>query len=441
MADDSVAGQRVTTFRTPRRRVGVTGIGLVTPLGPDAGSTWASLLRGDIGVRPISRFDASGFPVRIAATVQDLLTLDASDDGAAALHIAHRFGLAATREALSSANLRPTPDTAERWGCVLGSGAFGLHHEQLCALPRQWAPNGRLDAGLVFADREALASYEMLRQTRAALGLWSIKRAVGALGPARTISTACASGAQAVGTAARMIRRGQADVVVAVGLDSMIDPLGLAGFCLLGALSTDNDAPQRASRPFDRSRNGFVLGEGAGAVVLEDLESAHARGARVFAEVAGEGTALSSYRVTDPHPEGRGPIEAMQAALVDAGMDPENIGYVNAHGTSTPMNDRSEANALRSVFGAKLDGTWISSTKGQTGHLICAAGAVEAAITALSLHHGRLPANINLRERDDDCALPLLRETRSEYVDAAMSTSFGFGGTNHALVLRRADVA
>jgi 3-oxoacyl-[acyl-carrier-protein] synthase II len=227
--------------------------------------------------------------------------------------------------------------------------------------------------------------------------------------------------------------------VLAGGCDSMINPVGLAGFCLLGALSADNHAPQRASRPFDATRNGFVLGEGAGFLVLEEWAAARRRGARIYAALAGDGNSLSSYRITDSHPSGDGPIQAMRQALTDAALVPKEVDYVNAHGTSTPMNDRSECAAVRAVFGTHAQRVAVSSTKSLMGHLIAGAGAVEAAICALAIHHGVLPVNANLEEPDPECALNFVRvQPRRQWVGVALSNSFGFGGSNSCVVLRNA---
>jgi 3-oxoacyl-(acyl-carrier-protein) synthase len=238
----------------------------------------------------------------------------------------------------------------------------------------------------------------------------------------------------------KLIRRGTADCVLAGGFDSMIDPIGLASFCLLGALSPDNETPERASRPFDATRNGFVLGEGAGFLVLEAWDAARRRGARIYAELAGDGNSLSSYRITDSHPSGDGPIQAMRQALADAGTRPEEVDYLNAHGTSTLMNDRSECAAVRAVFGTHVGCVAVSSTKSLMGHLIAGTGAVEAALCALAIHHGVLPVNANLVEPDPECDLDFVRDQpRVRPIRVAMSNSFGFGGSNSCLALRHPD--
>jgi beta-ketoacyl-acyl-carrier-protein synthase II len=424
------------------RRVAITGLGLVTPQGNDTPATWDAIIAGRSGIGPITEFDASGFPVRIAAEVKgfdaearieahDLLPLTTRH---------HRFALAAAGEALRDAGVRPEGRDAERWGCVAGSGIMGVEFGEMARFHADFASGGRFQPERIreqgFPGRESLT----FRRSQPNAGLALLVQACGIRGPAMAVHTACASGGQAVGAALRLIRRGAADRVLAGGFDSMINPVGLAGFCLLRALSTDNDRPGEASRPFDATRNGFVLGEGAGFLVLEEWEAARGRGARIYAELAGDGNSLSSYRITDSHPSGDGPIQAMEAALRDAGLEPGDIDYVNAHGTSTLMNDASECTAIRAVFGAEAERVLTSSTKSWMGHLIAAAGAVEAAVCALSIHHGVAPASANLRERDPACELRFVTgKARVDRLRAALSNSFGFGGSNNCLVFRHPD--
>jgi len=275
-------------------------------------------------------------------------------------------------------------------------------------------------------------------QTNAGLAL--LTRHFGIHGYATAVHTACASGGQAVGRALKIMRRGLADCMLAGGFDSMLNPIGLSAFCLLGALSTDNDTPERASRPFDATRNGFVLGEGAGFLVLEDWDAARRRGARIYAELAGDGNSLSSYRITDSHPSGDGPIQSMQQALADADLAPADVDYVNAHGTSTIMNDRSECAALRAVMGSHIGQTAVSSTKSCMGHLIAAAGAVEAAVCALAIRDGIAPVNANHAQADPDCQVNLvLGKSRPTPIRAALSNSLGFGGSNSTLAFRHPE--
>ena len=425
-----------------RRRVAVTGLGLVTPLGLDVATTWEGVLAGRSGVGPISLFDAGTFPVRIGAEVRGFDVRGVLDDRRLrrGLNRAHAFALTAAEEALRDAGVRPTAATASRWGCVVGTGMSGLVWDDLADVAARAAPDGTLDAARLVTAEGAAADRNAFSRSQPTQGLAVLAQRHGIRGYASSVHTACASGGQAVGTALRVIRRGGADWMLAGGFDSMLHPLGLAGFCLLGAVSPDNHAPERASRPFDATRNGFVLGEGAGVLVLELWEAARARGAHIYAELAGDGNSLSSFRITDPHPSGDGPIQAMRAALADAGVGPDAVGYVNAHGTSTPMNDRSEAAALRAVFGAAVGRVAVSSTKSEMGHLIAAAGAVEAAICALTLDRGVLPVNANLAVPDPECDLDVVRTPgRRPPPGAAVSNSFGFGGSNSCLVLRHPE--
>ena len=423
---------------TARRRVAITGLCLVTPAGLDVESTWTGLLAGRSAASRISLFDASGFPVRIAAEVKGF-------DAAAAVadrklfkfaNRSHRFALAAAEEAIRDAGVRPDEATRARWGCAVGTGMMGMEFEALEALQRHSAPEGELDVQRLLGDAVA-ADPMVFCRSQSAAGMSLLLRRFGIAGYATSVHTACASGGQAVGTGMKLIRRGIADRVLAGGFDSMITPVGLGGFCLLNAVSPDNDAPERASRPFDVTRNGFVLGEGAGFLVLEEWEAAQRRGARIYAELAGDGNSLSSYRITDSHPSGDGPIQAMRQALADARAPLDQVDYLNAHGTSTPMNDRSECAAVNAVFGTHARQVAVSSTKSVMVHLIAAAGAVEAAVCALAIQRGILPVNANLHELDPDCAVDVVRgEPRRRKVRFAMSNSLGFGGSNSCLVFR-----
>jgi 3-oxoacyl-[acyl-carrier-protein] synthase II len=424
---------------TARRRVAITGVGMVTPVGRDTPSTWASLLAGRTGVAPIRQFDASGFSVRIGAEVKDF-ALDASFCHSKLLKFAsrsHRFALAAGAEALADAGIRPLPENSHRWGLSVGAGMLGVAFSELQSVHAFCARDGEFSAdGLLEPDFPADPVAFCRSQTNAGLALLTAQ--FGINGYATAVHTACASGGQAVGTALKVIRRGLADCMLAGGYDSMLHPIGLSGFCLLGALSTDNDTPERASRPFDSTRNGFVLGEGAGFLVLEEWAGARARGARIYAELAGDGNSLSSYRITDSHPSGDGPIQAMQQALADAGAPVTSVDYVNAHGTSTVMNDRSESAALRAVMGEHTSRVAVSSTKSCMGHLISAAGAVEAGVCALAIREGIAPVNANLVQADPECELNIVRgQSRPMRISVALSNSLGFGGSNNCLVFRR----
>lgn len=424
-----------------KKRVAVTGLGLVTPAGKDVASTWATLLSGRSMGAPITIFDASGFSTRIAAEVKGFDVRAVIDDRRLLkfANRSHAFALAAADQALADAGVRPTPATSARWGLSVGTGMMGMAWDDLASLGLAAAVGEDVDPVRLQGSDTARDPMVYCRAQSSA-GLALLGRRYGIGGYSTSVHTACASGGQAVGTAMKLIRRGTVDFALAGGFDSMINPVGLAGFCLLGAVSTDNDAPSRASRPFDATRNGFLLGEGAGFVVLESWEHAVARGARIYAEIAGDGNSLSSYRITDSHPSGDGPIQAMHWALADADATPGDVDYVNAHGTSTPMNDRSESAAMHAVFGADVGRVSVSSTKSAMGHLIAAAGAVEAAVCALSIHHGVLPVNANYADPDPDCMLNLVvGAARKQPVRVALSNSFGFGGSNSCLAFRHPD--
>ena len=426
-----------------RRKVAITGIGMVTPLGNDTPSTWSRIIAGNSGVARIASFDASGFPTQIAAEVKGLRSEDRIDDGKILRYAESfsAFALVAADEAMADSGVRPTPGTAARWGVVGGGGMMTTSFASLERLQEHFAVDGTLDLTRLAAEGERLISpVEFARhQSVSTLGL--LQQHFGIEGYANNIHTACASGGQALGLAARAIRRGEADSILAGGYDSMINPLGLAGFCLLGALSEDNDKPEVASRPFDLTRNGFVLGEGAAFLVLEEWQQAVGRGARIYAELAGEGSSLSAYRITDSHPNGDGPIQAMNNALSDAGESPDGVDYVNAHGTATQMNDLTETNAIKAVFGERAPDMAVSSTKSQMGHLIAAAGAVEGALCVLAIHESVIPMTCNRNQPDPECDLDYVVEApRQQQVRVALSNSFGFGGTNSCLVFRSPSV-
>ncbi|MEP6943397.1 MAG: beta-ketoacyl-[acyl-carrier-protein] synthase family protein [Betaproteobacteria bacterium] len=427
--------------RPSARRVAVTGIGLVTPVGNDVEHTWSALLAGRSGAAPITLFDASGFSTRIAAEVKGFDPRSLEQDRRL-LKFANRstgFALAAAEQAFADAGIAPTERSADRWGCTVGTGMMGVAYADLSRVQSHSAADGELHPDQLLTD-EAANDPMVFCRSQSTGGLALLTRRFSIRGYASSVHTACASGGQAIGTALKLIRRGAVDCALAGGFDSMISPVGIGGFCLLSAVSADNDTPQRASRPFDVTRNGFVLGEGAGFVILEEWESARRRGARIYAELAGDGNSLSSYRITDSPPDGDGPIQSMRAAIHDAGATPDDIDYINAHGTSTWMNDKSESAAIHAVFGERTQDVSVSSTKSSMGHLIAAAGAVEVAICALTIHHGAMPVNANLVERDPECNLNLVvREPREGRVRMALSNSFGFGGSNSCVVLRAPD--
>ena len=427
--------------RDPARRAVVTGMGAITPIGNDADTFWRNLLAGTSGVGPITAYEPAGEEVRIAAEVKGFDDYQQIGDRRLLkfTNRSHRFALAAAEQALGDAGIRPTEADATRWGCTVGAGMMGVDFADLSGTQAHSAADGELHADLLLTDGPANDPLAFCRSNCAA-GLSLLTRRFGIRGYASAVHTACASGGQALGTAMKLIRRGAADRVLAGGFDSMISPVGISGFCLLSALSPDNDAPQRASRPFDVTRNGFLLGEGAGFLVLEEWQAARRRGAHIYAELAGDGNSLSSYRITDSPPDGDGPIQAMRQALWSAGAKPSEIDYLNAHGTSTGMNDRSESAAVKAVFGPDVSRLSVSSTKSTMGHLIAAAGAVEVAVCALAIRDGMMPINANLREVDPDCDLNFVRDTpRRQRVRMTMSNSFGFGGSNSCIVLRNPE--
>lgn len=426
---------------TTKRRVAITGLGVVSPIGNDVQSTWANLMAKQSGIELIKQFDASGFPARIAAEVKQF-NLHPSLITKSNRYVMSftQYALEAARQAVDDAGIRPTAQNASRWGVVTGSGMMTAEYDYLERFQKTCAVTGDVDWNALKKNSNDFFHMTDFGKTTSNSGLSLLIQQFGIQGYASSVHTACASGGQALGLAMQVIRRGDADYMLAGGFDSMISPLGLSSFCLLGALSTYNDTPATASRPFDGTRNGFVLGEGAAFLMLEEWEKAKARGARIYAELAGEGNTLSSYRITDSHPNGDGAIQAIQGALRDAGIQPSDVDYVNAHGTSTKMNDLSETNAIKAVFGEKVSQLPVSSTKGQTGHLIAAAGALEAAISVLAIHTGRIPMTANLTTPDPDCDLDYVTSgPREKSVGAVLSNSFGFGGSNSCLLFKHPE--
>lgn len=401
----------------------VTGIGVVSPIGIGTEDFWAGLVSGRSGAGPISSFDASDLPVRIAAEIPDFDPVDFID--AKEVSRTDRFthmALAASALAESEAGLVAGGFDPGRAGSIIGSGIGGLqtivteHDALLRGGPRRVSP---------FMVPKLMPN--------GAAGQVAMR--FGLHGPTFAVSSACASGAHAIGEAARQIRSGAADIMLAGGTEAAITPLAVAAFARMGALSTRNDDPRTASRPFDAGRDGFVFGEGAGMLVLESAASAAERGAEVLATLSGYGASCDASHVTQPDPEGRGAEQAMVAALKDAGVAPDEVDYINAHGTSTPMNDRIETRAIKSALGVEAKRIPITSTKSQTGHLLGAAGAVEAAATILILRNGAIPATINLESPDPDCDLDYVSDgLRAGPLRVGLSNSFGFGGQNASLV-------
>lgn len=418
-----------------RRRAVITGMGVVFAGGTDLGTFWSELARGTSFVVPITRFDVSAYPSQIAAEIPDAVLPRVPPEVSERGRITTYAALAAER-ALVDARLPPTPP--ERVGVVIGAGLGSYDHEEVFG-PFMALPSSAESREFVEMVRHSLKPRAAERRTPGSIPAFVAERH-GFAGPVMSVMTACAGGTQALGDALRWIRSGRADAVLTGASDSELYPMGLASFCLLGALSTRNAEPARASRPFDAGRDGFVIGEGAGVLVLEERERALSRGAHVYAELAGFGSACDAFRVTDPHPDGLGAVLAMRRAIADAGLSPEEIGYVNAHGTSTPANDRIEALALRKVFGGRR--VPVSSTKSMIGHLTVAAGAVEAIATALTLENQTLLPTINYEVPDPECDLDVVpNAARPATVDTALSNSFAFGGQMASLVLTRHSAA
>ncbi len=410
-----------------KRRVVVTGVGLVTALGIGSEETWQSLQHGTSGVGPITHFDASRFPTQIAAEVKHFdpsAYIERKDVKKMDTFI--HFAIAAAEWAMKDAGLGGMNGyEGERTGVIIGSGigGFGTIENEHETLLRQ-GPK-RVSPFFIPSSIVNLAA-----------GQVSIR--FGARGPNSAPCTACSAGSHAIGDSFRIIERGDADVMISGGTEAAITPMAVGGFSALKALSTRNDEPQRASRPFDRERDGFVLGEGAGIVILEELERARARGVHIYAEIVGYGMSGDAHHITAPPPDGDGAIRAMRLTLRDAGIAPDEVDYINAHGTSTPPNDRTETAAIRAVFGKHARKLAISSTKSMIGHLLGAAGAVEAAVVALSIRDQVLHPTINQEAPDPDCDLDYVPNVcRPARVRYALSNSFGFGGTNACLLLRR----
>lgn len=405
------------------KRVVVTGLGVISPVGNDVQTTWQALVAGRSGVGPITHFDASKFETRFAAEVKgfDPAALFGRKD-ARRMDRFTQFAVAAAGQALADAGLQVTPENAPRIGCIFGSGVGGIG--TILAEVKVMYDKG--------ADRVSPFLVPMMLADTAP-GQIAIQ--YGLKGPNMAIVTACASSANAIGEATETIRRGAADVVVSGGAEAGIVPLAVAGFNVMTAISRRNDAPQKASRPFDANRDGFVIGEGGAALVLESLEHAQARGARIYAEVLGYGASADAYHITAPQESGEGAAQAMRAALAQSGLIPQDIGYLNAHGTSTLLNDKSETAAIKQVFGPAARRLAISSTKSMTGHLLGAAGALEALVCVKALQAGILPPTINYETPDPECDLDYVPNTaRHVPIRAAMSNSFGFGGHNACLV-------
>jgi 3-oxoacyl-[acyl-carrier-protein] synthase II len=427
-----------------RRRIVITGMGAITPLGHNVADAFAALVEGKSGVGPITRFDARRFPTHFAAQVKDFDLGRFVNDPSRWAHsgVNSQFAAAAAQQALTDAGLSPSENAVvrARFGVYLGSGEGVQDFPNLISLiARSYRPETR-DLDLAAFERGALAEFHAEREAEQELHTTAGHLAAyfELLGPNFNCLTACAASAQAVGEAAELMRRGDADLMLAGGAHSMIHPFGVTGFNRLTALSTRNDAPQKASRPFDLNRDGFVLGEGAGMIVLEELEHARRRRAAIYAELTGYGSTADAFAVTDSHPDGRGAVACIAAALADARLSPADIGYINAHGTSTKVNDRVETLAVKKVFGEGASAVPMSSTKSMTGHLIAAAGAVELVACIEVLRRGVLPPTINYETPDPECDLDYIpNAAREKAVRHALTNSFGFGGQNISLVVSR----
>ncbi len=428
-------------MRADRRRVVITGMGCVTPLGTRVEEVWKNLVAGASGVGPTTIFDASRFPTRISAEVRNW---DIADEGQDAdrwrfcgRHT--RFAAGAALQAMGAAGLpRGLELDPTRLGVYLGSGEGQQDFQSFTNMMMAAIEGETLDvAKFTKLGLETLHPLSEVEQ-EPNMPAGHLAAMFDAQGPNLNCLTACAASSQAIGEAAEIVRRGEADVMLSGGTHSMIHPFGVTGFNLLTALSTRNDEPTRASRPFDRDRDGFVLGEGAAMVVLEELEHARRRGATIHGELVGYGSTADAYRITDTHPEGRGAAACMQMAIDDAGLGADAIDYINAHGTSTDVNDRVETLAIRKVFGARADRVPVSSTKSMMGHLIAAAGATELIVCLLAIRDGLLPPTINYETPDPLCDLDYVpNAVRQARCDRALSNSFGFGGQNISLVVSR----
>jgi 3-oxoacyl-[acyl-carrier-protein] synthase II len=408
------------------RRVVVTGLGALTPVGNTAEEFWSSLVHARSGIGPITRFDATDFPTRIAGEIRNFDPLNFVDKKEARrLDPYLQYAIAGATLAVQDGGLDTGKVDADRFGVMIGSGIGGIttlleNHKTL------------LERG---PDRVSPFFIPMLIINMAS-GLVSMR--FGAKGPNSSVVTACATGNHAIGDAFKIIQRGDADVMIAGGAEAIILPLTIAGFCAVKAMTTRNDEPEKASRPFDAQRDGFVCSEGAGIVLLESREHALRRDAHIYAEIRGYGMSGDAHHMTAPDPEGDGAARSMANALRDAGVSPDEVGYINAHGTSTPYNDKFETMAIKRVFGDHARRLAVSSTKSMTGHLLGAAGGIEAIATALALHHGVLPPTINYEHPDPDCDLDYVpNQARKQDVQVAVSNAFGFGGTNATLVFAK----
>lgn len=411
-----------------KRRVVITGAGMITPLGTGNEKSWNGLLEGRSAVRKITHFDADGLPCQIAAEVPDFEIdrfIEAKEQKKMDRFI--HFGLAAATMAMEDSGLNVTEENADRIGVIVGAGIGGLSSIEKYTK-------------IINEKGHKRVSPFFIPMTIINLTAGQISIRFGVKGPNSAVSTACASGTHSIGDSFKLIQNGFADAMICGGSEAVITPLGIAGFTSMKALSTRNDEPEKASRPFDRDRDGFVMGEGSGVLILEEMEHALSREARIYAELIGYGLNSDAYHITSPAPNGEGAAKCMNSALKDAGIVPEEVNYINAHGTSTKYGDELETAAIKTVFGDHAYKLCVSSTKSMIGHLLGASGGVEAAICAQSVYNKIVPPTINLDNADPECDLDYVpHEARTLDIDIAMSNSFGFGGTNACIIFRKFD--
>lgn len=423
-----------------KRRVVVTGVGCVTPLGHSVDEMWQRLLKGDSGVSYTTHFDASQFPTKISAEVKKWDIADAGEDPDRWKHRGRhsRFAAGAAKQAMTDSGLTESKYDPTRFGVYLGSGEGQQDFSSFTSMMARSLEGDQLDVAAF--TRQGLETLHPMAELEQEPHMPAAHMAsmFNAQGPNANCLTACAASSQAVGEAVELIRRGEAELMLSGGTHSMIHPFGVTGFNLLTALSTRNDQPTKASRPFDKDRDGFVLGEGSTMLVLEELEHAKARGAKIYGEVLGYGSTADAYRITDQHPEGRGGAGCIRLAMEDAQLNPTDVHYINAHGTSTEANDKTETLAIKTIFGEHAYKVPVSSTKSMLGHLIAAAGATELVICLMAIQDNVLPPTINYETPDPECDLDYIPNTaRQAKCDVALSNSFGFGGQNISLIVGR----
>ncbi len=427
-----------------RKRVVITGMGAVTPVGNNVQDTWANLSQGKSGIERITIFDAGSFPTHIAGEVKnfDFEKWPAKGGDLRFLGRNSHFALEAAEEAVKNAGLKNIPLDPSRIGLYFGAGDGGFDFPEYASIVSDSISEGEVSVNKKsFLENSVgrISAVSLMEQEPCQV-VNHLAKIFNVQGIVSNCLTACAASSQAIGEAMEIIRRGETDVMITGGTHSMIHPLGVAGFNLLTALSTRNDEPERASRPFDKQRDGFILSEGAGVLILEELEHAKRRGAKIYAELVGYGVTADAFRMTDPHPEGRGAIRAMGLALQDSAMKPEAIDYINAHGTSTQLNDQIETHAVKQVFKESAKRIPISSIKSMLGHMIAAAGVVEMIASVLTIRNGLIPPTINYENKDEACDLDYVpNQARRQEVKAVLSNSFGFGGQNVALIVKKIE--